>query len=103
LVFDFTNGALELVLVDVYFFMNGHNVLFYSVLKGSQISTQFLIGFFLAGGNHDRKRGGSMESKKELKTICMTMIMVKREIIVSRTKRGITMIMKKRGRKKDEK
>jgi hypothetical protein len=40
------------------------NVLIYLGLKGSKVSTQFLIGFFLVGGSHEGMRGGSMEKKK---------------------------------------
>jgi hypothetical protein len=36
--------------------MNGKNFPIYLGLKGIKVNTQFLVGFFLAGGNHEGNR-----------------------------------------------
>jgi hypothetical protein len=59
---EFNNLATELVLEVVHFCMNSHNFPIYLGLKGSKVSTKFLIGFFLeSGGNHEWMMGGSVE------------------------------------------
>jgi hypothetical protein len=77
---DFNNLATELVLDVVHFCMNGWNVPIYLGMKGSKVSTQFLVGFFLVGGSHEGMRGGPRGKKKRLKMIGITMIKAKRGI-----------------------
>jgi hypothetical protein len=45
--------------------MNGKNVLIHLGLKGCKVSIQFMIGFFLAGGIHEGKRGGTTDKKED--------------------------------------
>jgi hypothetical protein len=49
----FSDLGTELDLDVVHFWMNGQNVPIFLVLKGSKSSTNFRIGFFLAGGSHE--------------------------------------------------
>jgi hypothetical protein len=62
---DFGNFSIEFGLDVVHFCMHGQNVSIYLGLKGSKVSTQFLIGFFLVGGRHEGMRGGSTNKKEK--------------------------------------
>jgi hypothetical protein len=63
---DLSNLATDLFLDKVYFCINGRNVLIYLVLKRNKVSTQFLIGFFLAGArSHESTRGRSTDKKAD--------------------------------------
>ena len=62
---DFINLVVKLFLDKVHFCMNGQNVLIYLGLKGSKVSTQFLIGFFLEGMSHEGMRDGSTNKKED--------------------------------------
>ena len=46
------NLATKLFLDEVHFGMKGRNVIIHFGPKGSKVSTQLLIGFFLAGRSH---------------------------------------------------
>jgi hypothetical protein len=45
--------------------MNGKNASIHLGLKGSKVIIQFLTGFFLEGGSHEGKRGGSTDKKTD--------------------------------------
>jgi hypothetical protein len=77
-IMDFSDLGIELVLDIVHFCMNGWNVCIHLGLKGSNFSTKFLIGFFLAGGSHEWMSGP--RGKINLKMRGITMIKVKRGI-----------------------
>jgi hypothetical protein len=62
---DFNNLFIELFLDVVDFGMNDGNAIMHFGLKGSKVSGQFLIDFFLAGGNHEGIRGGSTKKNAD--------------------------------------
>jgi hypothetical protein len=55
---DFNNLVTELFLDVVHFGMNDRNFIMHFGMKGSKVSAQFLIGFFLEGGSHEGMRVG---------------------------------------------
>jgi len=68
----FNDLGTKLVLYVVHFCRNDQNVPIDLGLKGSNLSTKFLTGFFLAGGSHEWMSGP--QGKKKLKMRGITMI-----------------------------